>query len=224
MSDAVYNDKSKTQANRRIALACLGFFAGMVGLAYASVPLYQLFCQVTGYGGTTQVAQAPTGVILDQSVNVRFDANTSGGLGWSFKPVNRQIEVKIGALSDANYIAVNKSDEPVTGTATFNVTPQAAGAYFNKIECFCFTETTLQPGETMEMPVVFFVDPDVVDVPELKDISTITLSYTFFPVDVDDADGVKASQINNASDAGTGPGGLRATVLPNGGTAIDSRG
>ncbi|WP_197945417.1 cytochrome c oxidase assembly protein [Oricola thermophila] len=178
--------QDNTSANRRsnvvIAVACVGFFAGMVGMAYASVPLYRLFCQVTGYGGTTQVADAPTGVVLDRDITVRFDANTSG-IGWEFRPLQRSVTIPIGETTQIAYMARNMTSQTVTGTATFNVTPQAAGAYFNKMECFCFTEQTLAPGEEMEMPVVFFVDPDIVDSEELEGISAITLSYTFFPVD-----------------------------------------
>lgn len=181
MSDAP-KDTRDHNANRRVAIACVAFFSGMVGLAYASVPLYELFCQVTGYGGTTQRVETASETVLDKTITVRFDANTSGGLGWKFKPVDRQIEVKIGEIAQAAYRADNTSVQS-TGTATFNVTPQAAGAYFNKMECFCFTETTLANGEGMDMPVVFFVDPDIVNSKELKDINTITLSYTFFPVD-----------------------------------------
>ena len=197
----------KHRRNRRVAIACVGFFAAMVGLAYASVPLYQLFCQVTGYGGTTQRAELAPQTVLDQTINVRFDANTGPGMPWHFAPVQRQVTLKIGESIQVAYKAANRTDRPVAGTATFNVTPQSAGAYFNKIACFCFTETTLQPGEEMEMPVVFFIDPAIVDVPELKDISTITLSYTFFPIEPagQETTGVKSNVIapDAAAPAGT---------------------
>jgi len=187
MSDAAnqFQPDNKTQrSNVRMAIMCLAFFAGMVGLAYASVPLYQLFCQVTGYGGTTQRAELAQTTVLDQTINVRFDANMGdGALGWSFKPVDRQVTLKIGETMQISYEAVNNLSVPTTGTATFNVTPQAAGAYFNKVQCFCFTETTLQPGQKLDMPVVFFIDPDIVDAVETKNIGTITLSYTFYEVD-----------------------------------------
>ncbi|WP_306119609.1 MULTISPECIES: cytochrome c oxidase assembly protein [unclassified Roseitalea] len=173
----------RQRSNVRIAAACLGFFAGMVGLAYASVPLYDLFCRVTGYGGTTQVADTSPVEVLDRSINVRFDANSGAGLGWDFAPVDRQVTLKIGELTQVAYRAENWRDVPTTGSATFNVTPQAAGAYFNKMECFCFTETTLEPGQSTDMPVVFFIDPAIVDAPELEGVSTITLSYTFFKID-----------------------------------------
>ena len=173
----------KQRSNVAIAIACVAFFAGMVGMAYASVPLYRLFCQVTGYGGTTQRVEAATGVVLDKDITVRFDSNIGAGMGWEFQPVQRHVTMKIGETAQISYRAKNFSRSASTGTATFNVTPQAAGAYFNKLECFCFTEQTLLPGEEVDMPVVFFVDPDIVNAPELQDITTITLSYTFFPVD-----------------------------------------
>jgi len=167
--------------NGTIVAVCLTFVVTMVGMAYAAVPLYDLFCKVTGYGGTTQRVEQASSVILDKTVKVRFDANTGPNLPWTFQPVQREIELKIGETVQVLYKARNVSNMEATGQATFNVTPQAAGAYFNKVECFCFTETTLKPGEEMEMPVVFFVDPAIVDPVETKDIHTITLSYTFFP-------------------------------------------
>lgn len=176
---------AKDRTNTRIAIACAAFFAGMIGVSYAAVPLYQLFCQVTGYGGTTQRVEQYSDVVLDKTMDVRFDANTGPGLPWDFRPLQRRVTLKIGETTKINFAATNIYSKPARGTATFNVTPLAAGAYFNKVECFCFTETELQPGETLEMPVVFFVDPAIVDVPELKNISTITLSYTFFPIDGD---------------------------------------
>lgn len=169
--------------NARTAFAVLGIVAGMVGLSFASVPLYNLFCKVTGYGGTTQVASSVDGIpVLDQEVTVRFDANTAPGMGWSFRPVQRQVTLRLGEQRQIAYLAENTSNVPITGTATFNVTPGSAGIYFNKLACFCFTETTLQPGEKLEMPVIFFVDPDMASEKETKNIHTITLSYTFFPV------------------------------------------
>lgn len=170
--------------NLRIVFACLFLVGGMGGLAYASVPLYRIFCQVTGYGGTTQRAQNVEGVpVLEREVTVRFDANKAPGLDWNFKPVQRSVVMKLGEVNQISYVAENTGSRTVTGTATFNVTPQAAGAYFNKIECFCFTETTLRPGEKLDMPVVFFVDPEMIDYEETRNIRTLTLSYTFFPVD-----------------------------------------
>lgn len=171
------------RSNRVVAGACLAFFAGMVGMAYAAVPLYDMFCKVTGYGGTTQRVTQYSDRVLDRKITIRFDANTSGALDWKFKPVARDITVKIGETTQAHYTAENDGAAPTSGRATFNVSPALAGAYFNKVECFCFTDTTLKPGETLDMPVVFYVDPDIVEVPELKDIKTITLSYTFFPIE-----------------------------------------
>ncbi|MEO1701212.1 MAG: cytochrome c oxidase assembly protein [Pseudomonadota bacterium] len=174
---------NKSRANTRIAVACLTFFGAMLGVAYASVPLYELFCRVTGYGGTTQQTDVAPVDVIDREITVRFDANTGQGLGWDFAPEQRSVTMKIGELTRVNYVAGNPLSRASTGSATFNVTPPSAGAYFNKMECFCFTETTLASGETMEMPVVFFVDPDIVEKEEMDGINTITLSYTFFRVD-----------------------------------------
>jgi len=171
----------KKRGNGVVVGACLAFAAGMLGMAYAAVPLYDMFCRVTGYNGTTQRVEQASDVILDQKIRVTFDANTAAGLPWEFKPVQREVEVRIGETVQIMYRAKNISSKPSTGQATFNVTPMEAGAYFNKLECFCFTETTLQPGEEMEMPVVFFVDPEIVKPVETRDIKTLTLSYTFYP-------------------------------------------
>lgn len=166
-----------------VAAVCLAFFTGMIGMAYAAVPLYKMFCQATGYGGKTQRAeQQYAGRVLDREVTVRFDANVAG-VPWDFQPVERSVTMKIGETVQVRYKATNKFDRPVTGRATFNVQPELAGPYFNKVECFCFTDTTLKPGEALDMPVVFYVDPDIVNVPELKDMKTITLSYTMFPIE-----------------------------------------
>lgn len=167
--------------NGSILAGCVVFVSCMVGAAYASVPLYRLFCQVTGYNGTTQRVEQYSDTILAQKIKVTFDANTSSGLNWDFKPVQNSVEPKIGETVQISYQAVNKSPHPVTGTAVFNVTPMEAGAYFNKVQCFCFTETTLKPGEKLDMPVVFFVDPEITKAEETKNIKTITLSYTFYP-------------------------------------------
>ncbi|MBB6408307.1 cytochrome c oxidase assembly protein [Mesorhizobium sangaii] len=174
---------SRKNTNRVVAFVCLAFFGGMIGMAYAAVPLYKMFCQATGYGGTTRrVTQQYANRVLDRDIVVRFDANIAG-VPWDFQPVDRSMTMKIGETVQAHYQATNKFDRPVTGRATFNVQPELAGPYFNKVECFCFTDTTLKPGETLDMPVVFYVDPDIVNVPELKDVKTITLSYTMFPVE-----------------------------------------
>lgn len=175
-------DSRKNRSNRLIAGVCIAFVGGMIGMSYAAVPLYQMFCQVTGYGGTTQRVEQYSDRILDRDITIRFDANTAG-VPWDFRPVARDVTIKIGETTQASYKATNLFSKPASGRATFNVTPELAGAYFNKVECFCFTDTELKPGETIDMPVVFYVDPAIVDVPELKNIKTITLSYTFFPIE-----------------------------------------
>jgi cytochrome c oxidase assembly protein subunit 11 len=172
--------------NIRTATLAAGVALGMAGLSYASVPLYALFCQVTGFGGTTQRAEAAPAEVLDRLVTVRFDSNAAGGLGWNFRPEQLEMTLRLGAEGLAHYRATNLSGRTVTGSAIFNVTPDSAGAYFNKIQCFCFTEQTLQPGESMDFPVVFFVDPAMADDPDLAHVNTITLSYTFYPVDKPD--------------------------------------
>lgn len=170
-------------SNRTILVSCVVFFSCMIGVAYASVPLYRLFCQVTGFGGTTQVAEAAADTVLDRTIKVRFDANVAGGLPWEFRPLQREVEVRIGEVTEVAYRSANPSATPTVGTASYNVTPQAAGAYFNKMHCFCFEEQTLAAGEATDMPVVFFVDPAIVDAPETRGLETVTLSYTFYPVD-----------------------------------------
>lgn len=183
-------DSHETEAQERsggrrgngvTALVLAGVVAGMTGLSFAAVPLYRIFCQVTGYGGTTQQAERSGGEVLDRTIKVRFDANTAQDMPWRFKPVRNEIEVRIGESKLAFYEAENLASRPVRGTATYNVTPEAAGYYFNKIDCFCFTEQVLQPDRRMDMPVNFFVDPEIVDDPDTRNITEITLSYTFFP-------------------------------------------
>lgn len=168
---------------RTAALAALVAVA-MVGLAFASVPLYRLFCQVTGFAGTTQMrlgGDAPGAA--GGRISVRFDANRTGGLPWDFRPEQTHHDVRIGERSIAFYTARNLSDRPVTGTATFNVTPTSAGQHFVKVQCFCFTEQRLEPGQEVRMPVVFYIDPKIADDPVARRITEITLSYTFYPVD-----------------------------------------
>jgi len=195
----------KARSNRAVVLVCLTFLGTMLGMSYAAVPLYDLFCRVTGYGGTTQRVAQYSDVILDREVTVRFDANVAGGLPWEFKPAAREVKVRIGETTQAHYAAKNVFSKPTSGRATFNVTPQLAGAYFMKVECFCFTDNELAPGETMDMPVVFYVDPAILDVPELKNIGTITLSYTFFPIDQDGSqDRTTAGKIAPSTDTKLG--------------------
>ena len=169
------------------AIVLFAAVAGMGGLAFASVPLYRLFCQVTGFAGTPRtgayVGAASAGAGAAGAVTVRFDANVNSHLPWQFQPVERQVVVRPGEEVLIHYRAHNLADQPITGTATFNVTPFKAAQYFNKIECFCFTEQTLKPGEDVSMPVVFYVDPQLFEDPNTAEVRKITLSYTFFPVE-----------------------------------------
>jgi cytochrome c oxidase assembly protein subunit 11 len=173
--------------NRRVAGVVFLGVAAMVGLAYASVPLYELFCKVTGFAGTPQGASAAPGRVLDRSVTVRFDANRDGNLPWKFEPLQREVTAKLGEEKLVFYRATNLSQRPIVGTATYNVTPDIAGPWFNKIQCFCFTEQLLMPGESVEMPVTFFVDPDMAKDRKYDKVTTITLSYTFFEARTDRA-------------------------------------
>lgn len=169
--------------NRRSAMMAGALGLGMLGLGFAAVPLYEVFCRVTGYGGTTQrvgEAQAATIQATSQVMSIRFDSNVNSALPWSFKPEQAVDHVTVGARDMAIFIATNNSDQPVVGTATFNVTPLLAGQYFNKIQCFCFSEQLLKPGQTIRMPVLYYVDPAILNDPETKDIKEITLSYTFY--------------------------------------------
>ena len=166
-----------------VAFSLAGLVAAMVGLSFAAVPLYRIFCQATGYNGTPQRADKGADQVLDRTITVRFDGNVDPALPWSFAPEQRTMEVKIGETALAFFKATNKTEAPVTGTAIFNVTPEQAGLYFTKIECFCFTEQTLAAGASAEMPVTFFVDPKIVENDDTKNIAEITLSYTFYRTD-----------------------------------------
>ena len=169
----------------------------MGGLAWASVPFYDWFCRVTGFGGATNVAEAESDVILDQTIKVRFDASLTRGMPWTFEPEVREMEIRIGETGLAYYKAHNPLDVPIAGQASYNVTPYEAGAFFDKIACFCFTEQVLQPGETVLMPVSFFVDPAIVDDREGQYVHTITLSYTFYQIDLpeDELAAVEAADV-----------------------------
>lgn len=156
----------------------------MGGLAWASVPFYDWFCRVTGFGGVTGVATVAPDQVLDQTVTIRFDASLDRDMDWEFKPTARTVDIKIGETGLAFYEAYNPTDRPIAGSASYNVTPYQAGGYFTKIQCFCFEEQILQPGERVQMPVSFFVDPEIVDDPEARFIHTITLSYTFYEIDL----------------------------------------
>ena len=191
--------------NLRVVLLLGGLVAGMTGLVAASVPLYRLFCQVTGYGGTTQRAAAAPAIAADRAMTVRFNADVNAGLPWDFRPAQPEMSLAVGATGLAHYRALNLSDRAITGTATFNVTPQKAGRYFSKIDCFCFTQQTLQPGETVDMPVTFFVDPALLDDPNMADVRTITLSYTFFrSPDRANGNGRPSARLSSAAGAGAG--------------------
>jgi cytochrome c oxidase assembly protein subunit 11 len=174
---------SNSRKNRTVAFPLICLVAAMLGLAFASVPLYRLFCQVTGYGGIPQRADNAPDRVLDRTIRIRFDANVATGLPWSFEPVQQVMDVRVGEQALAFYKASNKGSTPVTGTAIFNVAPELAGRYFTKIECFCFKQQTLAAGTTAEMPVIFFIDPKIVEDADTKNISEITLSYTFYRSD-----------------------------------------
>jgi cytochrome c oxidase assembly protein subunit 11 len=173
---------SVAQKNRIVGIRAALFGLAMLGLAFASVPLYRVFCQVTGFGGTTMKADAAPGAVAGQ-IGVRFDANIDPALPWKFEPVQETVRIHPGARTTIYYRATNYTARPTTGQAIFNVTPEIAGKYFSKIECFCFTEQTLKPGESVKMPVIFFVDPKLRDDPDTRHIDEITLSYTFYPVE-----------------------------------------
>lgn len=173
--------------NRKTMLGLAGLGVFMLGMSFAAVPLYDLFCRVTGYGGTTSVSDTAPDVILDREVTVRFAASVDRGMPWSFRPVENSMKVRIGETGLAFYEATNPTDRPVAGTASFNVTPFSAGGHFTKIACFCFTEQVLQPGETVKMPVTFYVDPSIMEDEEAALVHTITLSYTFHETDLPEA-------------------------------------
>ena len=166
--------------HNKTALYLVGVVVTMASLSFAAVPFYDWFCRVTGFGGTPGVAAAAPDTILDQTIVVKFDASIERGMPWEFRPTQRQMTVRIGENALAFYEAYNPTDRPVAGTASFNVAPEAAGGYFDKIACFCFTEQVLQPGERVQMPVSFFVDPAIVNDPEGSFVKEITLSYTFY--------------------------------------------
>jgi cytochrome c oxidase assembly protein subunit 11 len=181
--------------NRRVAFAAATVFCGMVGLSYASVPLYRVFCEQTGYGGTPRRADALSDKVTNQQITIRFDSNIDSGLAWKFAARQPKMTIKIGDAAMAYFDAKNIGDAVSTGTAKFNVTPPQAGAYFNKVQCFCFNKHTLKPGEAAEFPVQYFVDPAILDDPDAASIKEITLSYTFYPATPDAAD-VAATKTN----------------------------
>ena len=206
-------DRTSHRRNRRMMAGLFGVVFGMVALSYAAVPLYDLFCRVTGYGGTTQVADAAPEQVLDREIRIRFMADTNRDLPWDFAPEQREVTMRIGESGMAFYQAENLSDRPVTGMAAYNVLPPKAGVYFNKIQCFCFDEQTLAPGESVSMPVYFFVDPAIDDDPNLDEVRTITLSYTFFRSGSDDAEDEAANAEDRAADAGLPPSANPSTTI-----------
>ena len=167
--------------NNAVFVSCFALVIGMVGLSYAAVPLYDLFCRATGYGGTPQRADAAPTTISDRIVTVRFDTNTDPALPWTFQPEQRSVQVKVGENRLVFFRAVNNSDHPIVGHATFNVVPDRAGRYFSKIQCFCFSEQRLNPGQSVDMPVSFFIEPAILTDRDGDHIHEITLSYTFYP-------------------------------------------
>ena len=189
----------KLSQNQRTGLIVGGVVLFMVAMSFAAVPAYRAFCQVTGWGGTTQRAVAAADRTLERTITIRFDSTVSDGLAWRFKPEQVSQTLHIGETGLAFYEAENLASTPVAGRASFNVTPAKAGLYFKKIECFCFTEQTLQPGESVSMPVTYFIDPALADDKNLDDVQTITLAYTFFPWDDAPAE--------PAAPAGSGSGG-----------------
>ena len=190
----------KLTGTNKTAAQAVGVVLVMGSLAWASVPLYDWFCRVTGYGGATNTAEAGSEVILDQTIKVRFDASLSDNMEWEFKPEVREVEIKIGETGLAFYEAYNPTDRPIAGSASYNVAPYSTGSYFVKIDCFCFEEQVLQPGERVMMPVSFFVDPEIVDDREAKFANRITLSYTFYEIDLPEevalSDGATETKLN----------------------------
>ena len=177
-----------------VAFCCGGLVAAMIGLSFAAVPLYNWFCRTTGYGGTTQVAKAAPSQITDRTITVRFDSNVAAGLPWRFEPEHRTIDVKLGEVVTVYYSVINEAARVTGGQAGYNVSPPTVGIYFTKINCFCFTEQTMKPGEKRDMAVVFYVDPKLADDSEQNGTNLITLSYTFYPVKVPDQAAAESTQ------------------------------
>lgn len=199
MSEASLNSvNNQARKNKKLLLSLLFLFSGMVMLTFASVPLYKIFCTVTGYGGTTQTAVLPSTEVLDREINIRFNADVDPTLPWAFKPEQLELKLHIGETGVAYYKVQNLTNEPLVGIATYNVTPLKVGKYFNKIECFCFADQYIAPGETKNMPVTFFISPDLDRDRHMKEIDTITLSYTFFSSKADPKDviGLHREQLN----------------------------
>ncbi len=190
-------------ANARLAWRLAAVVGGMLGLAYAAAPLYEAFCKATGFGGTPLIAQEGERPIIARTVQVRFDSNTDPNLPWRFEPVEREVKVRLGEEKLVHYRATNVSQRPIVGTAAYNVTPERSAGWFNKVQCFCFTEQLLQPGQSVDMPVVFFVDAEMASDRRYDDIRTITLSYTFYEAKTERAKTLLGGTPAN----GTGKGG-----------------
>ncbi|KIC38800.1 MULTISPECIES: cytochrome c oxidase assembly protein [unclassified Leisingera] len=189
------------QGPQKTVVQLVGVVVLMGGLSWASVPFYDWFCRVTGFGGVTGVASAGSDTVLDQTIKVRFDGSKERGMPWEFKPMQREMEIRLGETGLAFYEAYNPTDRPVAGQASYNVAPYQAGGFFSKIDCFCFTEQVLQPGERVQMPVTFYVDPEIIDDRDAKYVHTITLSYTFHEIDL--PEGVAALDTGDNTGAGT---------------------
>jgi len=188
------------QKNARTGLIVLAVVLSMIALAFASVPLYSLFCRVTGFGGTTQTAAALPDRIIERTVTVKFNADTGLNMPWEFKPDLREVDVHMGERGLASFTAHNITDTPVAGTALYNVTPPKAGQYFHKIQCFCFDKQILTPGQKMSMPVMFFIDPAMDDDPNMNDVTVITLSYTFYQAEKEELESAMQGFYNEQSD------------------------
>ncbi|MFZ0847439.1 MAG: cytochrome c oxidase assembly protein [Pseudolabrys sp.] len=180
--NAPRDDKPRLRRDLVIATCCGVFVAAMVGAAYASVPLYSLFCKVTGFGGTPLISERAPDHVLGRQLTIRFDSNVMAGLPWIFKPEQNEIKLRIGEVATVHYKVINEAAREITAQASYNVSPPQVGAYFDKINCFCFTEQTMKPGETREMTVVFYVDPAIVKDRDQDELNTITLSYTFYRI------------------------------------------
>lgn len=177
---AKQSDRKPLRRDALVAACCGAVVVGMVGAAYAAVPFYNWFCKTTGFGGTTQVAEKAPDQVLGRTLTIRFDSNVTPGLPWRFQPEQNEIQVRIGEVATVNYKVINEAAREIAGQASYNVSPPTVGAYFDKINCFCFTEQRLKAGETREMTVVFYVDPAIVKDPDQDNLNTITLSYTFY--------------------------------------------
>jgi len=190
--------------NARLGLICLLVAFGMVGAAYAAVPLYRMFCEVTGFDGTVRRAKAPPAQALDRTITIRFDTNVRG-VPFDFEPQVRTQDIRIGRTALAFFKVTNRSDRPVVAQASYNVVPESAGPYFQKLECFCFSEQTLQPGQTIEFPMTYFIDPELARDPETKGMREVTLSYTFFPVEKPKAPAAKEARLSTPAGLGGPP-------------------